>query len=314
MIYIPGLAENLLSLEALHMAGFETRGSKDGYKILWKGQVKATGKRIGKLTYLETVSSQDALFTGLSYKSLEQNARMAMVTEDNEDRKRTSIHRCLGHLGRARFNRCVHILGLNELKTKKTDCLLQDKCEISIEAKQVKLQNRKRIPRAKAPLQRVYMDFWGPNREGSGPEIYYLSLVDDYSRFSCIKMTEDHKGDTVLSILQSWLKKVERQAGKMLLVIRTDNAKKFVALGPWTESLGIELEFIEAETPAQNGVAERLNRLLLENGRALLLDAAISKKYWKYALMTANYLRNRTITVKGSGFDDEDNSDQRENV
>lgn len=48
--------------------------------------------------------------------------------------------------------------------------------------------------------------------------------------------------------LDSWLRQVERQSGKMLLVIRTDNAAEFVALRPWPEEKGIELEFIEAET------------------------------------------------------------------
>src|SRR5699024_9847815 len=53
-------------------------------------------------------------------------------------------------------------------------------------------------------------------------------------------------------------------------------------------------------TPPQNGVAERYNRIILEIARALLFDAKISKKYWKYAVITANYQRNRTILLKES--------------
>lgn len=44
VIYVPELTENLLSLEALHMTGFESRGSNTGYKFLQKGKMVATGK------------------------------------------------------------------------------------------------------------------------------------------------------------------------------------------------------------------------------------------------------------------------------
>ena len=47
VIYVPGLAENLLSLEALHLAGFESRGSSQGYKLYNDRKTVAFGKRIG---------------------------------------------------------------------------------------------------------------------------------------------------------------------------------------------------------------------------------------------------------------------------
>jgi len=43
-IYVLGLAENLLSLEALHIAGFESRGSNRGYTILKDGKIVAKGQ------------------------------------------------------------------------------------------------------------------------------------------------------------------------------------------------------------------------------------------------------------------------------
>lgn len=146
----------------------------------------------------------------------------------------------------------------------------------------------------------MYMDFWGPNREGAGEERYFLSLIDDCTRFSWLFIKTDRRMESVVYTLDAWLRQVERQAGQMLLVIRTDNAAEFIALKPWAESKGVELEFIEAHTPPQNGVAERFNRIILEIARALLFDAKISKIYWKYAVVTANYLRNRTTLLKDS--------------
>lgn len=317
VIYVPGLAENLLSLEALHVAGFESRGSSKGYILLRRGKSVAKGRRIGRSTYLDTVAHINALFVespSISGKKKQSAQIAARVNSDNGngtiEKKRDLIHRRLGHPGKKRFNNCVRGLGMDELALNKRemDSLLDEKCEICVKAKQVKNQSHKPVLRAKRPLQRVYMDFWGPNREGVGDEKYYLSLIDDCTRYSWVFIKKDRRYESVVYSLDSWLRKVERQSGKMLIIIRTDNAREFLALEPWADARGIEMEFIEADTPPQNGVAERFNRFTLEIARALLLDSGVSKRYWKYAIVTANYLRNRTILVKGS--DDEDGEEK----
>ncbi|ODM15243.1 hypothetical protein SI65_09184 [Aspergillus cristatus] len=306
VVYVPGLAENLLSLEALHMAGFESIGSKGGYVLRKNGKVVAHGKREGRTTYMHSVKHVNALFTGPGAAKRLQYARMALSADEQTRKKQELIHRRLGHAGRKRFNTCVEYMELDELKLGKRDQLLHDNCEVCAKAKKVKKQSHAPVPRARKPLERVYMDFWGPNREGMGQEKYYLSLIDDCTRFSWIFIKIDRRAESVIHTLDSWLRQVERQSGKVLLVIRTDNAAEFVALKPWAEQKGIELEFIEAETPAQNGVAERYNRVIMEIARALLIDSGISKRYWKYAAVTANYLRNRTIMVKHDGQKKED--------
>ena len=47
VIYVLGLAENLLSLEVLHLARFESRGSSQEYKLSKDGKTVVFGKRIG---------------------------------------------------------------------------------------------------------------------------------------------------------------------------------------------------------------------------------------------------------------------------
>ncbi|BCR87868.1 uncharacterized protein ACHE_40432S [Aspergillus chevalieri] len=298
VVYVPGLAENLLSLEVLHMAGFQSIGSRKGYVLKKDGKVVAQGKRDGRTTYLHSVRHVNALFIGPKAAKRQQYARMALSADEQTRMKQELIHRRLGHAGRSRFNTCVEYMELDELKLGKRDQLLHDNCEVCAKAKKVKKQSHAPIPRARKPLERVYMDFWGPNREGIGQERYYLSLIDDCTRYSWIFIKMDRRAESVMHTLDSWLRQVERQSGKVLLVIRTDNAAEFVALRPWAEEKGIELEFIEAETPAQNGVAERYNRVIMDIARALLIDSGISKRYWKYAAVTANYLRNRTLLVK----------------
>lgn len=58
VIYVPGLSENLLSLEALHIAGYESRGSPRGHELSKNGKTVAYGKRVGRSTYLDRVNIQ----------------------------------------------------------------------------------------------------------------------------------------------------------------------------------------------------------------------------------------------------------------
>src|SRR5882762_1942585 len=47
-----------------------------------------------------------------------------------------------------------------------------------------------------------------------------------------------------------------------------------------------------ADTPQHNGVAERMNRTLVETARTLLADAALPNSYWFDAVEYAAYLQN----------------------
>ena len=54
-------------------------------------------------------------------------------------------------------------------------------------------------------------------------------------------------------------------------------------------------------TPAQNGVAERKHRHILETDRALLLSASVPRHFWAEAIMTSVYLISRTPSTVLSG-------------
>lgn len=79
VIYVPGLAENLLSLEALHVAGFESRGSSSGHSLLKHGKVVGKGRRVGRSTYLDSVTHINALFV----KSTPARGKKGLTTRTN---------------------------------------------------------------------------------------------------------------------------------------------------------------------------------------------------------------------------------------
>ena len=55
-------------------------------------------------------------------------------------------------------------------------------------------------------------------------------------------------------------------------------------------------------TPQHNGVAERINRTIIEKVRCMLRMAKLPKPFWGEAVQTAYYLINRSLVVP-LGFD-----------
>ncbi|GKF40988.1 putative ribonuclease H-like domain-containing protein, partial [Tanacetum coccineum] len=61
---------------------------------------------------------------------------------------------------------------------------------------------------------------------------------------------------------------------------------------------GIKQEFSNARTPQQNGVAERINRTLIEAARTMLADSHLPTTFWAEAINTACYTFNRVRVTK----------------
>ena len=55
----------------------------------------------------------------------------------------------------------------------------------------------------------------------------------------------------------------------------------------------IEQQFTSAYTPSQNGVAERLNRTLVEHASCLLHESGLAKEFWSFAVKHVTWIRNR---------------------
>ena len=104
--------------------------------------------------------------------------------------------------------------------------------------------------------------------------------------------------DQVFDCFLQWKALVENQSKRKLKTFRSDNGGEYTSnkFETYLKNEGIRHEKTVPKTPEQNGVAERLNRTLVESARSMLLDAALSKHYWAEAISTAAYLRNRCPT------------------
>lgn len=89
---------------------------------------------------------------------------------------------------------------------------------------------------------------------------------------------------------------MENQMGERIKIFRTDNGGEYVGkeFEKFCKASGIQHQLTAPHTPQQNGVAERMNRTIVEKARCLLFDANLSKRAWAEACSMACYIRNRT--------------------
>nr|GFD08200.1 hypothetical protein [Tanacetum cinerariifolium] len=111
------------------------------------------------------------------------------------------------------------------------------------------------------------MDLCGPMRvESVNEKKYILVIVDDYSRFTCVKFlrSKDETSDFIIKFLK-------------MIQVRISHKTSV------------------ARSSQQNGVVERRNRTLIEAARTMLIYAQAPLFLWAGAVATACFTQNRSI-------------------
>ena len=70
------------------------------------------------------------------------------------------------------------------------------------------------------PLQLVFSDVWGPAHMSVGRHTYYVSFIDDFSKYTWIYLLK--KRSDVFQVFQNFQALVERQFDTKILVVQSD--------------------------------------------------------------------------------------------
>ena len=99
----------------------------------------------------------------------------------------------------------------------------------------------------------------------------------------------------VLTCFKDFHKAVQTQYGAVVKVLISDNGTEYTnrAFGEYLSAQGIQHQTTCPYTPAQNGVAERKNRHLLEVARCMMISMNVPNYLWGQAVLTAAQLINR---------------------
>src|SRR5271168_4193245 len=140
-------------------------------------------------------------------------------------------------------------------------------------------------------------DLWGPAKtHGIGGESYFIPFTDGKSRRMMIYFIK-HK-DEALTKFKQYKSFVETQTGYKLKKLRVDGGGEFInkEFKKYLLDSGIQLDVTTPYSPSQNGIAERLNRTLVEHARAMLHAHNLPYFLWTEAVAYATYLKNRSPT------------------
>ena len=143
----------------------------------------------------------------------------------------------------------------------------------------------------------IHSDLWGPGElETLGKRKYWVGFTDDWSRWTTVYLLRV-KSDVfpAYTAFASW---VRTHMGVTIKCLHTDRGGEYMSLefGKYLEKHGTERRLTVHDTPAQNGVSERLNRTLIERVRAMMYTAQLPLYLWGEALCHAVYLKNRCWT------------------
>ncbi|MFN7881818.1 MAG: DDE-type integrase/transposase/recombinase, partial [bacterium] len=123
---------------------------------------------------------------------------------------------------------------------------------------------------------------------------YNATFLDDYNDLSVVRPVKTKS--EVQEVVKEVINMLESQSGEKTQVVRTDRGGEYLnaSLKEFYKAKGIIAQTTAPYSPQQNGSAERLNRTLVKKVRAMLLDSGLEKSMWAEAMVTANYVRNRS--------------------
>ncbi|GJT05916.1 putative ribonuclease H-like domain-containing protein [Tanacetum coccineum] len=207
-------------------------------------------------------------------------------------------HRRLGHINFKNLNKLVKgnlVRGLPS-KVFKND----HTCVACQKGKQHRASCKAKLERIiTEPLHTLHMDLFGPTSVKSiNHASYCLVITDDCTRFSWVFFLATK--DETSGILQNFIRQIENQLNHRVKIIRSDNGTEFKNrdMLEFCGNKGIKQEYSNARTPQQNGVAERINRTLIEAARTMLADSLLPTTFWAEAVSTACYIFNRVRVTK----------------
>ena len=127
-----------------------------------------------------------------------------------------------------------------------------------------------------------------------GNSMYYVSFIDDFSRNTWIYFLK--KKSEVFDRFKEFKALVESQTKKKINVLRIDNNGVFYSkeIKEFCKKCGIAWQKTTPYTPHQNGVAERMNKTLMERARSMLSGARLGQEFEVEAAETTCYLVNRS--------------------
>ncbi|KAE8662552.1 hypothetical protein F3Y22_tig00113302pilonHSYRG00055 [Hibiscus syriacus] len=274
--HVPGMKKNLLSVAQLTSSGH--------YVLFGPQDVKV---------YRDVKITETPTMEGRRLESIYvMSAESAYVDRTRKNETSDLWHMRLGHVSYSKLSVMVKksmLKGLPQLDVR-TDTVCAG-CQYG-KAHQLPYDESKF--KAKEPLELVHSDVFGSVKQQSISGMRYMvTFIDDFSRYVWVFFMKE-KSDT-FSKFKEFRNSAEGEVGKKICCLRTDNGGEYRSneFSQYLRECRIRHQYTCANTPQQNGVAERKNRHLAEICRSMLHAKNVSGRFWAEAMRTAAFVINR---------------------
>jgi transposase InsO family protein len=264
-----------------------SRIAQAGYAVTFKGNACQIRNKSDKV-----IGSIPASQNGL-YKV--ERVYAAATPEERVDVM--TLHRRLAHIAPDAIRKMVKSGAIEGIQlVDEGSTLVCEACE-QAKATRKQIHKEREAPLADTFGAEVHTDLWGPSPVPSlGGRGYYVTFTDDYSRFT--KLTPLRSKDQTLDAYKSFAAWAQTQHGTQIKRLRSDRGGEYTgdAFSKFLKEQGTERRLTTHDTPQHNGVAESLNRRLVERMRAFLIQSGLTKSLWAEAAQFVIWIKNRTPT------------------
>lgn len=279
VLYAPELAFTLVSISRIDDAGFSSKFELGACEITSR---KDAGRVIGWIPASHGLYRVEHKV--VTHANMATPLTMSMM----------ELHRRLGHISPASIERLVRDGRVDGIQLSDSMILPCDACA------QAKIM-RAPIPKARDSARektlgaRIHTDVWGPAQtETIGKRRYYTSFTDNATRWTELYLLRQKSETfTAYKCFEAMLKV---QDNKPIKALQSDRGSEYLSTAflDHLAAQGTKSRLTVHDTPEQNGIAERLNRMLPEHTRAMLLEAGLPKNLWGEAMSHATWIKNRS--------------------
>jgi len=259
--HVKGLKKNLLSVGQFDSLGYKIRTDNGIMKIV-KGALMVLKAR-------KIVANMFVLMVETHHK-----AEASIASASPAEEKTMIWHQKLGHMS----EKGLKILYDQKLLPGLTKVTLPF-CEHCGTSKQHRLKFGKSTTKSKYILDLIHSNVWQAPVKSLGGARYFVSFIDDFSR-RCWVYPIRRKAN-VITVFKTFKALVELESGKNIKCSRTDNGGEYTSdeFDNICQHECIKRQFTTSYISQKNGVAERMNRTLLERTRAMLKAASLGKPF-----------------------------------
>lgn len=291
----PNLHSHLLSIGRMCAAGCTVTFTNVGAKV-----IDAAGKLVLTATCVDNLYLVDA-FISTTHAPSNVSEYINSVSSANSI-PAAIWHYRMAHTARSSMQRLLDAKAVVDHEG--IHSLPKDHvCDSCMQGKMTRSNIAHAIPsryHADRILGRVHADLLGPLPKSLQGYEYMLLIVDEFTRMSFVFALKS-KGAAAAVIMQ-WCLAIAVTKQTRIGEFHSDNGGEFtsIELTTFFAKQGITATTTYPYTPQQNGIAERMNRTILNAARSMLLHANGSLLLWSESVLAACHVRNRSTLRSGT--------------